>query len=105
MPRGYLPIDVNENNVTILLDGVAYLFESNMEKLVLGYYHYRKKIQEKYGKSYGNKSRVKKKVLRKLKERKKKKQDIRWKIANVIVRTVYEKRYAIMLGETEQTCS
>ena len=94
--RGYLPVDVNENNATILVDGVAYLFETNMGKLVLGYYYHRKKVQEKYDKLYGVNSRIKRKILRKLKERKKK-SDIRWKTANIIVRAAYEKRYAIVL--------
>lgn len=48
----------------MLVDGVAYLFETNTEKLVLGYYYRRKKIQERYGKLYGVKSRAKEKVLR-----------------------------------------
>jgi len=95
-PRGYLPIDVNENNVTIMLDGIAYLFETYTEKLILGYHYRRKKIQKKYDKLYGKKSRIKKKVLSKLKERMKK-QDIKWKIANIIVKTAYEKGYAIVL--------
>ena len=94
--RGYLPVDVNENNVTVLIDGVAYLFETNVEKLILGYYYRRKRIQKRYDKLYGVKSRVKKKALRKFKERKRK-QDIRWKIANLIVKTAYEKQYAIVL--------
>ena len=94
-PKGYLPVDVNENNVTMLVDGIAYLFETNTEKLVLGYYYRRKKVQEKYDKLYGKKSRSKK-ILRKLKE-KKKKLDIKWKVANIIVKTAYEKRYAIVL--------
>jgi len=94
--KGYLPVDVNENNVTILVDGTAFLFETNTEKLVLGYYYRRKKIQEKYDKLYGKKSRVKRKAMRKLKERRKK-LDIKWKIANLIVRTAYKKRYAIVL--------
>jgi len=42
------------------------------------------------------KSRIKKRVLRKLKERKRK-QDIRWKIANIIIRTAYERQYATVL--------
>jgi len=96
VPRGYLPVDVNENNVTMLVDGVAYLFETNTEKLVLGYHYRRKRIQEKYDRLYGVKSRAKRKVLEKLKERKKK-SDIRLKIANIIVRTAYKKRYAIVL--------
>ncbi len=95
-PKGYLPVDVNENNVTILVGGMAYLFETGMERLVLGYYYRRKRVQEKYDKLYGVKSRVKRKVMRKLGE-KKKKNDVRWKIANIIVRAAYEKRYAIVL--------
>ena len=93
--KGYLPVDVNENNVTILVDGVVYLFETNTEKLVLGYYYRRKRIQKRYDNLYGKKSRVKRKAMKKLKERKK--LDIRWKIANLIVRTAYERQYAIVL--------
>ena len=96
-PRDYPSVDVNENNVTILVDGIAYLFETNTEKLVLGYYYRRKRVQERYDKLYSKKSRIKRRVFRKLKERGKKR-DIRWKIANIIV-TAYEKRYAIVLEE------
>ncbi len=46
-PKGYLTVDVNENNITILVDGVAYLFETDTTKLVLGYYYCRKRIQER----------------------------------------------------------
>ena len=95
-PRGYLPVDVNENNVTMLVDGITYLFETNTEKLVLGYYYRRKSIQERYDKLYGKKSRIKRKIMRRLKERMEK-QDIKWKIANLIVKVAYEKRYAIVL--------
>jgi len=63
---GYLSVDVNENNVAMLVDGVAYLFETNTEKLVLGYYYRRKKVQEKYDKLYGKRSRIRKRVLRRL---------------------------------------
>ena len=42
------------------------------------------------------KSRIKRKVLKRLKE-KRKKNDIRWKIANIIVRTAYEEQQAIVL--------
>jgi len=59
--------------------------------------NYRKKrIQEKNDKLYGVNSRTKKRVLRKLKERKKK-NDLRWKLANIIVRVAVEKRYTIVL--------
>jgi len=95
-PRGYLPIDVNENNVTMLVDGIAYLFETNVKKLVLGYYYRRQRIQQKYDKLYGKRSRIKRKVMRKLKERRKK-SNIKWKIAGIVVRTAYEGQYAIVL--------
>jgi len=94
--RGYLAVDVNENNIAIMVDGIPYLFETNTEKLILGYHYRRKKVQEKYDKLYGKKSRSKKKILRKLKE-KEKKLDIKWKVANIIVKTAYEKQYAIIL--------
>ncbi|MCD6428312.1 MAG: transposase, partial [Desulfurococcales archaeon] len=95
-PRDYLSVDVNESNVTVLVDGVAYLFETNTEKLVLGYHYHRKRIQEKYDRLYGRRSRIKRKAMRKLKEREKK-HDIRWKIANIIVKTASCKQYAIVL--------
>ena len=93
---GYPPVDVNENNITMLVDEVAFLFETDMVRIILGYYYRKKRIQERYDKLYGVKSRIKRKALRKLKERKKK-LDIKWKIANTIVKTAYEKQYAIVL--------
>ncbi|MEL9941115.1 MAG: transposase [Ignisphaera sp.] len=95
-PRGFLPVDVNENNVTVLVDGVAYLFETNLEKVVLGYYYRRKRVQEKYDKLYGVDSRIKRKAMRKLKEREKK-SDLRWKVANIVVKVACKKQYAIVL--------
>jgi len=95
-PRGFIPVDVNENNVTVLIDGSAYLLETNTRAIVLGYYYRRKRIQEKYDKLYGVKSRTKRKTLRKLRERCRK-DDVRWKIANIIVRVTYRKHHAIVL--------
>jgi len=95
-PRGYLPVDVNENNATILVDGVALLFETSVEKLVLGYYYRRRRVQEKYDKLYGMESRIRRRVLRKLKERKRK-SDLRWKLANIAVRAAKEKQFVVVL--------
>jgi len=94
--RGFIPVDVNENNVSILIDGFAYLFETNTKDIVFGYYYRRKKVQEKYDKLYGVGSRIKRKILGKLKERCRK-EDIRWKIANIVVRTAYERQHVIIL--------
>nr|WP_232216701.1 transposase [Desulfurococcus amylolyticus] len=94
--RGFIPVDVNENNTTVLLDGVALLFETNVKKVVLGYYYRRKRVQEKYDVVYGTNFSRKKRILRKLKE-KKKKDDARWKIASIIVREAFKRRYAIVM--------
>jgi len=95
-PGGFISVDVNENNVSVLIDGVAYLFETSVRDIVLGYYYRRMRVQGRYDRVYGVKSRVKRKIFRKLKERCKK-EDIRWKIANIIVRTAYERQYAVVL--------
>jgi putative transposase len=50
----------------------------------LGYYYRRKRMQEKYDRLYGAISREKRKIMKKLKEEKKRK-DLRWKLANIIV--------------------
>ena len=95
-PRGFTSVDVNENRVAILVDGRAYFFETGSRDTVLGYYYRRKRVEERYDKLYGVKCRVKRKILRRLKE-KKKKSDLRWKLANIIVRVAKEKRYAVVL--------
>jgi len=96
--RGFIPVDINENNVTVLIDGSPYLLETSTRDIVLGYYYRRKRIQEKYDKLYGVKSRIKIKTLRKLRE-KHRKEDIKWKIANIVVRAAYMRRCAIILED------
>ncbi|PUA33845.1 MAG: transposase [Zestosphaera tikiterensis] len=96
--RGFIPIDVNENSLAMLVNGVAYLFETNMKDVVLGYYYRRKRVQKKYDKLYGKRSRIKRKIFKKLKERYRK-NDVKLKIANIIVRAAYEKQYAIVLED------
>jgi IS605 OrfB family transposase len=95
-PRGFISVDVNENHVAVLVDGEVFLFETGFRDIVLGYYYRRKRVQEKYDRLYGVDCRVKRKILRKLKERSKK-SDLRWKLANMIIRVAKEKRYAIVL--------
>ncbi|WP_281058480.1 RNA-guided endonuclease InsQ/TnpB family protein [Staphylothermus hellenicus] len=97
-PKGYIPVDVNENNVAMLVDGKPILLETDMKKITLGYYYRRKRVQEKYDKTYGVKSRTKRKVLRRLRE-KKKKHSIRWKTANIIVREALRRGYGIALEQ------
>jgi len=95
-PKSFVAVDVNENHVAVLVDGSVYIFETGFRDVILGYYYRRKRVQEKYDKVYGVSCRAKRKVFRKLKERKVK-NDLRWKLANIIVRIAKEKQYAIVL--------
>jgi len=95
-PRGFVAVDVNENHIAVLADGKAHLFETNFRAVVLSYYYRRKRVQEKYDKLYGVNCRVERRALGKLKERKRK-SDLRWKLANIIVGVAKERQYAVVL--------
>jgi len=94
--RGFISVDVNENHVAVLVDGGVYLLETRFRDIVLGYYYRRKRVQEKYDKPHGVSSRTRRKALRKLRERKRK-NDLKWKLANIVVRVAKENWYAIVL--------
>jgi IS605 OrfB family transposase len=94
--RGFIPVDVNENHVAILIDNKVYLFETGFRDIVLGYYYRRKRIQEKYGRLLGVNCKVKRKIFWKLRE-KKRKSDLKWKLANIVVREARKRQYAIVL--------
>jgi len=94
-PKGFLPVDVNENNVTTLIDGTAYLLETDVKRITLGYEKRRRRIQERNDGKFAD-VRSKRKALRRLREGDIK-EDIKWKIANIIIQTAYTKRYAIVL--------
>jgi len=97
-PASFISVDVNENNITALIGGKAYLFQTDMGKTVQGYYYRRKSIQERYDKRFGVKSREKNKVMKKLKEGKKKK-DTKYKNANILVNEAKERQEGIVLED------
>ena len=97
-PKGYITVDVNENAEAILIDGVVYLFETNLSKVTLGYYYRRKRIQEKYDRAYGPGSRPARRVFRRLSNNEKAlKREIRRKLATLIVREAAKRQAAIVL--------
>ena len=100
-PLSFISVDVNENNITALIGNRVYLFETDMEKTVLGYYYRRESIQERYDKRFGVKSREKKKVMKKLKERKKK-NNTKYKNANILVRETKKRKEGIVLEDLEK---
>jgi len=65
-PKGYIAVDVNENSIAVLVDGIVYLFESGLKDITLGYYYRRKSVQEKCDKIYGPGSRIARKIMGKL---------------------------------------
>jgi IS605 OrfB family transposase len=97
-PRGFISVDVNENHVAVLVDDKAFLFETGFRDIVLGYYYRRKRIQERYDKLHGASCRARGRILKRLKERRKK-SDLKWKLANIVVRVAREKQYAVVLEE------
>ena len=99
-PKGFIPVDVNEDSVAIMIDGITYLFETGFKKIVLGYYYRRRSIQKRYDGVYGAGSRIARRIMRKLKERKRK-DDVRWKIASLIVKVAYERGYGIILEKLD----
>jgi len=95
-PRGYLSVDVNENNVTMLVDGTAYLLETDVRKIVLGYAERRRRVQERHDAGLID-VRGKRRAMAKLRREGKRKKDIRRKIANIVVQIARQRGYAIVL--------
>jgi len=97
-PKAYITVDVNENAEAVLIDGVVYLFETDLSRVTLGYYYRRKRVQEKYDSVYGPGSRPERRVLRRLSGNEKAlKREIRWKLAALIVREAARRQAAIVL--------
>jgi len=97
-PKDYITVDVNEDAEAVLIDGIVYLFETDLSRITLGYYYRRKRVQEKYDKVYGPGSRPARRVLRRLSSNEKAlKRDIRWKLAALIAREAARRQAAIVL--------
>ncbi|ACP44729.1 transposase, IS605 OrfB family [Sulfolobus islandicus Y.G.57.14] len=93
-PKGFIPVDLNENSVSVLVDGKPMLLETNTKKITLGY-EYRRKLTIT-GKSI--KDREVRRKLKRLRERDKK-VDIRRKLAKLIVKEAFESRSVIVLED------
>jgi len=92
-PQTVIPIDINENNVTFKVENEVYIIKTNFKKIVIGYHNHRKRIQEKYQQRVPKLFRRLVRVLRE-KERKK---NIRYQVANLIVKTAKELRAVVVL--------
>jgi len=97
-PKSYITVDVNEDAEAVLIDGLVYLFETDLSRVTLGYYYRRKSVHERYDRVYGPGSRPARRMFKRLsnKERTLKK-EIRWKLATLIVREAARRQAAIVL--------
>jgi len=89
-------VDVNENNVTVLVDGATYLLETDVRRITLGYAERRSRVQERCDAGLIDERR-KKRAMAKLRREGKRKRDIRRKIANIVVQAAYRRGYVIVL--------
>ncbi|MFA4805179.1 RNA-guided endonuclease InsQ/TnpB family protein [Pyrococcus kukulkanii] len=94
--KSWISVDVNEDNVTALIDFTPVIFETGQKEITLGYYYRRKRVQEKWDKKLGSRNGKKRKILRKLHE-KDKKRDIRSKLAKIIVLEARKRNAGIVL--------
>jgi len=93
-PKAFIPVDLNENSVSVLINSKPLLLETNTKKITLGY-EYRRKLTIT-GKS--TKDREVRRKLKRLRERDKK-VDIRRKLAKLIVKEAFESRSVIVLED------
>jgi putative transposase len=93
-PKGFIPVDLNEDSVSALINSKPLLLETNTRRITLGYEYRRKAITT--GKS--TKDRGVRRKLKRLRERDKK-VDIRRKLAKLIVKEAFESRNAIVLED------
>jgi putative transposase len=93
-PKAFIPVDLNEGSVSVLINSKPLLLETNTKKITLGYEYRRRAMTA--GKS--TKVREVRRKLKKLRERDKK-VDIRRKLAKLIVKEAYESRSAIVLED------
>ena len=85
-PKSFIPVDLNENSVSVLINNKPVLLETNTKKITLGYEYRRKLITT--GRS--TKDRDVRRKLKRLRERDKK-LDIRRKLAKLIVKEAFER--------------
>jgi len=93
-PKGFIPVDLNENSVSVLVDGKPILLETNTKRITLGYEYKRKSITT----GRLTKDREVKRKLKRLRE-KDKKADVRRKLAKLVVIEAFKSRSTVVLED------
>ena len=94
--KNVVSVDVNEDNVTVKVLDKAYILETNIKKLTLGYAKYREVVQSVKGNG-----RVKRAVHGREGKRKK---DIRLKIANIVATVARDISATVVLEKLPKQC-
>jgi len=92
--KGFIPVDLNESSVSVLVDGKPILLETNTKRITLGYEYKRKSITT----GRLTKDREVKRKLKRLRE-KDKKADVRRKLAKLVVVEAFKSRSAVVLED------
>ncbi len=91
--KAIIPVDINEDNVTFKVGREVYIVKTNFKKIIVSYYNHRKRVQEKYQQRI---PKLFKKLVKDLREKERKK-NIRYQVANLIVKTARELRAIVVL--------
>jgi len=92
-PKAVIPVDINEDNVTFKVGNEVYMVKTNFKRVIMGYHNHRKRVQEKYQQRL---PKLCKKLIRVLREKERKK-NIRYQVANLLVKTARELRAIVVL--------
>ncbi|RLF21851.1 MAG: transposase [Thermoprotei archaeon] len=92
-PKAVIPVDINENNITFKVGNEVCMVKTNFKRIIVGYHNHRKRLQEKYQQRI---PKLYKKLIRVLREKERKK-NIRYQVANLIVKTARELKAIVVL--------
>jgi len=93
--KAVIPVDINENNVTFKVGNEAYIVKTSFKSIIVSYHNHRRRIQEKYQQRI---PKLFKRLVRVLRE-KNRKRNIRYQIANLIVKTARELKATVVLED------
>jgi len=91
-----ISVDVNENNVTVKVLNKVYILETGVKRLTIGYARYREVVQSVKGNGYAGRAIHGRE--------RKRKRDIRLKIANIIANTAKSLNAVVVLEKLPKQC-
>ena len=99
-PRGWIPVDVNEDSVALLVEGKVYLLKTGFAQVTKDYFHRRRRMQSYYDEKYGRGSRALRRAMRRLREGERKR-DWKHKLAKLIASEALRRGYGIAVEDLD----